>query len=146
MFFFFFLTEQKHTWLRHGRGITQNRGQVLSGSWAQRKLWQSLVATEVESSCFYSKGTTQSVVLGSGALCLLEVVRKAEILSPPHTCCCCLVAKSRIWLFVTPQTIYPSRLLCLWVFPGRNTGLGCHFLLQGTFPIQGWSLYLLLGR
>jgi len=21
--------------------------------------------------------------------------------------------------------------------PGKNTGLGCHFLLQGIFPIQG---------
>ena len=24
-----------------------------------------------------------------------------------------------------------------WDFPGRNTGVGCHFLLQGIFPIQG---------
>ena len=23
--------------------------------------------------------------------------------------------------------------------PGKNTGLGCHFLLQGIFPTQGWS-------
>jgi len=22
-------------------------------------------------------------------------------------------------------------------FPGKNTGVGCHFLLQGIFPIQG---------
>ena len=28
----------------------------------------------------------------------------------------------------------PSRLLCLWDFPGENTGVGCHFLLQGIFP------------
>ena len=25
-------------------------------------------------------------------------------------------------------------LLCPWAFPGRNTGVGCHFLLQGIFP------------
>ena len=24
-----------------------------------------------------------------------------------------------------------------WGFPGRNTGVGCHFLLQGIFPTQG---------
>ena len=24
-----------------------------------------------------------------------------------------------------------------WDFPGRNTGVGCHFLLQGIFPTQG---------
>ena len=25
----------------------------------------------------------------------------------------------------------------------RNTGVGCHFLLQGIFPIQGWNQSLL---
>ena len=29
------------------------------------------------------------------------------------------------------------RLLCPWNFPGENTGVGCHFLLQGIFPTQG---------
>ena len=28
-------------------------------------------------------------------------------------------------------------------FPGKNTGVGCHSLLQGIFPTQGWSLGLL---
>ena len=23
---------------------------------------------------------------------------------------------------------------CPWHFPGKNTGVGCHFLLQGIFP------------
>ena len=26
--------------------------------------------------------------------------------------------------------------------PGKNTGVGCHFLLQGIFPIQGLNLGL----
>ena len=30
-----------------------------------------------------------------------------------------------------------SRLLCPWDFPGKNTGVGCHFLLLGIFPTQG---------
>ena len=29
-----------------------------------------------------------------------------------------------------------SRLLCPWDSPGKNSGVGCHFLLQGIFPIQ----------
>ena len=33
-----------------------------------------------------------------------------------------------------------------WDFPGKNTGVGCHFLLQGIFPTQGLNLSLLLGR
>ena len=31
----------------------------------------------------------------------------------------------------------PTRLLCPWDFPGKDTGVGCHFLLQGIFPTQG---------
>ena len=30
-----------------------------------------------------------------------------------------------------------TRLLCPWDFPGRNTGVGCHFLIQWIFPTQG---------
>ena len=35
------------------------------------------------------------------------------------------------------------RLLCPWNFPGKDTGMGCHFLLQGIFPTQGLNLCLL---
>ena len=31
----------------------------------------------------------------------------------------------------------PARLLCLWYFLGRNTGVGCHVLFQGIFLSQG---------
>ena len=36
----------------------------------------------------------------------------------------------------------PSRVFCPWDFPGKNTGVVCHFLLQGTFPTQGLNLCL----
>ena len=36
-----------------------------------------------------------------------------------------------------PHGLYPARLLCPWNFPGKNTRVGCHFLLQGIFPTQG---------
>ena len=29
-------------------------------------------------------------------------------------------------------------------FPGKNTGVACHFLLQGIFPTQEWNLHLCL--
>ena len=29
------------------------------------------------------------------------------------------------------------------IFPGKNSGVGCHFLLQGIFPTQGSKLRLL---
>ena len=37
----------------------------------------------------------------------------------------------------------PTRLLCPWNFPGKNTGVGCHALLQGIFLTQGLNLHLL---
>ena len=33
--------------------------------------------------------------------------------------------------------------LCPWDFPGRNTGVGCHSLLQGIFPTQGSNSHIL---
>ena len=33
--------------------------------------------------------------------------------------------------------LWPSRLLCPWNSPGKNTGGGCHFLPQGIFPLLG---------
>ena len=35
-----------------------------------------------------------------------------------------------------PSELQPSRRLCPWNFPGKNTGVGCHFLLQGIFPTR----------
>ena len=40
-----------------------------------------------------------------------------------------------LWL-CDPHRLWPVRLLCLWDFPDKNTGVGCHFLLQGIFPTQ----------
>ena len=31
---------------------------------------------------------------------------------------------------VRPHGLQPTRLLCPWDSPGKNTGVGCHFLLQ----------------
>ena len=36
-----------------------------------------------------------------------------------------------------PHGPWPTWLLRPWDFPGKNTGVGCHFLLQGIFPTQG---------
>ena len=36
-----------------------------------------------------------------------------------------------------PQGLWPSRLLCPWDSPGKNTGVGGHSLLQDIFLTQG---------
>ena len=42
-----------------------------------------------------------------------------------------------------PHGLQPARLLCPWDSPCKNTGVGCHFLLQGIFPTQGSNPHLL---
>ena len=39
--------------------------------------------------------------------------------------------------------LQPARLLCPWDSPDRNTGVGCHVLLQRVFPTQEWNPCLL---
>ena len=53
-----------------------------------------------------------------------------------------LVAKSCLTL-LEPHRLQPARLLCPWDFPGKNIGVGCHFLLQRVFLTQGSNLRLL---
>ena len=49
---------------------------------------------------------------------------------------------SHVWLFATPWTV-AGQAVCPWDFPGKNTGVGCHSLLQGVFPTQGSNWHLL---
>ena len=58
---------------------------------------------------------------------------------PAPGCCtiCCLVTSvmsNSVSLYGLP----PTRLLCPWDSPGKNTRAGCHALLQGIFLTQGF--------
>ena len=53
-------------------------------------------------------------------------------LNPMHA-----LALHCVQLLVPHGPQHPARLLCPWNFPGKNIGVGCHFLLQGIFPAQG---------
>ena len=50
----------------------------------------------------------------------------------------CLVTKSCLAL-LQAHGLYPTRFLCPWNFPGKNTGVGCHFLFQGIFRPRHWA-------
>ena len=56
-------------------------------------------------------------------------------------CVCVLVSQSCLTL-CNPMN-YSSPGSCSWNFPGKNTGVGSHPLLQGIFPTQGSNLGLL---
>ena len=45
-----------------------------------------------------------------------------------HLAVCAL---SHVWPFSSLWTV-ATKLVCLWNFPGGMTGVGCHFLLQGS--------------
>ena len=58
----------------------------------------------------------------------------------------CVLSSSVMSDSLGPHELEPSRLLCPWYFPGRNTGVGYHFLLQGMFLMHtsytgAWILY-----
>ena len=46
---------------------------------------------------------------------------------------------SRVQLFATPWTVASVHGSSIhpWDFPGKSTGVGCHFLLQGDLPNPG---------
>ena len=56
--------------------------------------------------------------------------------------CVCVHVLSCVQLSA-PSALYFAKLLCPWDSPGKNTGVGCHFLLQGIFLTQGSNLCLL---
>ena len=49
---------------------------------------------------------------------------------------CESVSRSVVSGSLRSHGLQPTRLLCPWDFPGKDTGVGCHSLLQGTFPTQ----------
>ena len=53
-------------------------------------------------------------------------------------CACSVMSNS-----LQPYGPQPTRFLCPWNSPGKNTGVGCHFLLQGIFLTQESNLCLL---
>ena len=63
--------------------------------------------------------------------------------------CVCLVCdvgqmcSDDLYNSLRPHGLWPASLLCPWNLPGKNTGVGCHFLLQRVFPTQILNLGLL---
>ena len=54
----------------------------------------------------------------------------------------CVVASFLLSDSVWSHGLWPARLLCPWDSPGKNTGVGCNFLLQEIFLTQGLNLGL----
>ena len=55
-----------------------------------------------------------------------------------HVCTLSCSVMSDSW---QPHGLQPTRLLCPWNFPGKNTGVICHFLHQGK-ESSGRQVYI----
>ena len=55
----------------------------------------------------------------------------------------CVLSHSVVSDTLRPHGLLSTRLFCPWDFPGKNTGVGCHFLLQEFFLTQGLNSCLL---
>ena len=52
-------------------------------------------------------------------------------------------AKTERLAYSAASVVSDSLWPCPWDFPGKNTGVGCHFLCQGIFPTEGLNSRLL---
>ena len=56
-------------------------------------------------------------------------------------CACSVMSNS-----LQPHGLQPARLLCPWNFPGKNTGMGCRFLLPRIFWRRNQTCISCIGR
>ena len=72
--------------------------------------------------------------------CVVTVLfQKKSVYVCVCVCCWCSVMSESF----RPSGLSPSRLLCPWTFPDKNTGVGCHFILQRILPTKGLNPHLL---
>ena len=58
--------------------------------------------------------------------------------NPGYVCRCSGLSDS-----LQPHGLQLTRLLSPWDFPGKDTDMGCHFLLQGIFPTQASNTHVM---
>ena len=61
----------------------------------------------------------------------------SPLLEPHMDLHACTLSCSVMSDSLQPQGLQPTRLHSPWDFPGKNTRMDCHFLLQGIFLTQG---------
>ena len=103
----------------------------------RRKHWPRIIAAA------WRKRSLQKVFVKEKSIFIIlfhGIVTKNERLPPPKTLrsvimfVLCVLSPSVVSVSVWPHGLWPSRLLCPWDSPGKNTGVGCHALFQGIFP------------
>ena len=105
---------ERMRWLN---GITDSMNMSLSKLWEMvkdREVWCAVVHTVANSCVTEQKQRTLNNFLVSQNSC----------------CCYCCWVASVVSHSVRPHRRQPTRIPCPWDSPGKNTGVGCHLLLQ----------------
>ena len=95
----------------------------------------------------YRTGITRmvfSILLFQVSWKLPDILQSPNKYSNNYISCCCLVTKSYPTL-CNPWTV-AHQAPRPWNFPGKNTGVGCHFLLQEIFPTKTEPSTSCIGR
>ena len=108
----------------------------------RRALYQILMRNSKEEKTFFLQWNlsswqkekyTYKYKLRISAQCLMFI---CKVLCVCVCVCVCTQSLSHIGLFVTLQTVVHQAPLSM-EFSSKNTGEGCHFLMQGIFLTQG---------
>ena len=82
-----------------------------------------------------SEGRDVCIHIANSCCCTAET----NATSKSNYVCLCSDMSESMW----PHGLQPTRLLCPWNFPGKNSRVDCYFLLQGIFLTQELNLCLL---
>ena len=132
--------EKRHRWtyLQNRNRITDTANKLIATEWGRE--WDVLGNWDchVEFTLIKTFLLVYSIIWDSHVQ-LTHVYTYIYIFSLLYMCVCANSLQSCLTL-CEPM---PARLLCSWHFTGKNTGAGCHALLQGIFPTQGSNSCLL---
>ena len=66
-----------------------------------------------------------------------QILKKVDKISPFSSLCCAMLSCSVVSDSFQHHELYLQGSSCSGDSPGKNTGVGCHTLLQGICPSQG---------
>ena len=112
--------------------------------------WMHIKIKQQKSHIELKKKASVVLLLRTGCHCLKHRESPAQQINNMLWLRLCSAAAAAVTSVVSdsvwPHRRQPTRLLCPWDSPGKNTGVGCHSLLQGIFPTQGSNPGLLRCR
>ena len=116
---------------RSGRGsIKQMLGLIHSANTSE-EFWSASEGLEHPDTWFEHLKSRKSI---KSFIYLVSIIYFGIPINCVCVCVCvCMCVRSVVSNSLWPHGLLPTRPLCPWNSLGKNTGVGCHFLLQGMF-------------